>query len=106
MAGADIYCQPNTAAEGFGITFIEALAANLPVVTSDFGGASEIVTPQCGVLCPPGDSNSVTMALRALFKDPLRRRALGEAGPGRARELCDPARQLVALEDSAAKVVA
>ena len=97
MAGADIYCQPNTAAEGFGITFIEALAANLPVVTSDFGGASEIVTPQCGVLCPPGDSNSVTMALRALIKDPLRRRALGEAGAARADKLCNSGRQMSVL---------
>ncbi len=97
MAAADVYCQPNTGPEGFGIALVEALYAGLPVVSSDFGGAAEIVTGACGVLCPPGDAAAVAAALRELIADPARRRALGEAGPARAAELCDPARQLDAL---------
>jgi len=42
---------------------VEALDAGLPVVTFDFGGASEIVTPACGLLLPPDDRASLAGAL-------------------------------------------
>lgn len=97
MAVADVYCQPNIGPEPFGLAFVEALAAGQPVVTSAFGGGAEIVTPSCGVLTPPGDVAAVAEALAALVRDEDRRRTLGAAGPKRAEELCDPARQLVAF---------
>lgn len=94
LAAADVYCQPNTAPESFGIALVEALAAGLPVVASDQAGPREIVTPGCGTLTPPGDVAAVAAALEGLIRDPIRRRALGQAGPPRARALCDPAAQL------------
>jgi glycosyltransferase involved in cell wall biosynthesis len=94
MAAADVYCQPNTGPEPFGIVLVEALYAGLPVVTSGFGGATEVVDPTCGVLTNPGDPQAVATALRDLIRDPSRRQALGAAGPRRATSLCDPARQL------------
>ncbi len=97
MAAADVFCQPNIGPEPFGIVFVEALYAGLPVVTSAFGGAVEIVDPTCGVLTAPGDAEAVAAALRGLIQDPSRRQALGAAGPGRAESLCDPARQLNAV---------
>jgi glycosyltransferase involved in cell wall biosynthesis len=97
MAASDVFCQPNTGAEPFGIVFVEALYAGLPVVTSGFGGAAEIVDRMCGVLTTPGDPKPVATALRGLIGDPSRRRELGAAGPGRAKGLCDPARQLNAI---------
>ena len=95
---ADIHCQPNTAPEPFGLAFVEALYASLPVVTADMGGAREIVTPACGILVAPGDRDALTRALQRLVDDPASRAALGAGGPARARELCDPGPQLVALE--------
>ena len=56
MAAADVFCQPNTGPEPFGIVLVEALYAGLPVVTSGFGGAAEIVDQTCGVLTAPGDA--------------------------------------------------
>ena len=103
MAAADVYCQPNSGPEPFGIAFIEALAAGLPIVSSSFGGALEIVTDTCGILCAPEDDGVVASALGGLIADPIRRRALGAAGPARAAELCDPARQLAALARVASK---
>jgi glycosyltransferase involved in cell wall biosynthesis len=98
LQAADVHCQPNTGAEPFGLAFVEALYAGVPVVTSDLGGATEIVTPACGVLVAPGDTAALTAALQALMDDPARRATLGAAGPARARALCDPDAQMTALE--------
>jgi glycosyltransferase involved in cell wall biosynthesis len=103
LQGADVLCQPNTAPEPFGLVFVEALSAGVPVVTSDAGGAREIVTPECGALVVPGDGDALAAALQALIDRPDRRRALGDAGPARARALCDPATQLCALERALAR---
>ena len=98
LAAADIHCQPNTAPEPFGIAFVEALHAALPVVTSDAGGAREIVTPECGVLVPAGNVGALRETLADLIRDAERRTRLGAAGPARARELCDSLRQVARLE--------
>jgi glycosyltransferase involved in cell wall biosynthesis len=97
MRAADVHCQPNTAPEPFGLAFVEALYAGLPVLTTAMGGALEIVTDDCGVRLPAGDAGALERALRALIVDQDARVRLGSAGPARARELCDPARQLAAL---------
>ncbi|WP_010035017.1 glycosyltransferase [Gemmata obscuriglobus] len=94
MAAADVYCQPNAGPEPFGVVFVEALYAGLPVVTSDLGGGREVVDSSCGVLVPPGEPAAVAAALAELISDPARRAALGAGGPKRAEELCAPHRQL------------
>lgn len=94
MAAADIYCQPNTEPEPFGIVFIEALYAGLPVIASNTGGAAEIVNADCGVLVPAGDAAAVAHALRNLIREPALRRKLGAAGQSRAHALCEPAARL------------
>ena len=103
LNAADIHCQPNSGPEPFGLAFVEALHAGLPVVTTDAGGAREIVTPACGVLVPPGDMTALRDALSSLIGSRERRARLGGAGPGRARELCDPVRQVTALEAALAR---
>jgi glycosyltransferase involved in cell wall biosynthesis len=97
LACADIYCQPNRTAEPFGIAFVEALFAGLPVVTMAIGGALEIVDDSCGRLVPPGDVPAVAEALGELIADEKLRRRLGAAGPGRARALCHVPQQLAHL---------
>jgi len=98
LQGADIHCQPNSSEEPFGVAFVEALYAAVPVVTSGIGGAPEIVTPECGILLPPRNHEVLATALQALIDDPARRRSLGAGGPARAAALCDPAAQMAALE--------
>jgi glycosyltransferase involved in cell wall biosynthesis len=98
LQGADVLCQPNTAPEPFGVVFVEALSAGVPVVTTDGGGAPEIVTADCGALVAPGDPHALASALQTLIDQPDRRRALAEAGPARARALCDPITQIDMLE--------
>lgn len=98
LAAADIFCQPNTGPEPFGVVFIEALHAGLPVVATAIGGADEIVGPECGRLTPPGDAGTLADILSELIGDEQLRGRLGQAGPERAEELCDPETQLRALE--------
>ncbi|HST21506.1 MAG TPA: glycosyltransferase [Blastocatellia bacterium] len=105
LAAADIHCQPNTGPEPFGIAFIEALLARLPVVTTAIGGAREIVSPDCGVLVPPDDEQALGRALRQLIEDRALRERLGSGGPARAKELCDPATQIEKLRQSLADCI-
>ncbi|MHC4767263.1 MAG: glycosyltransferase [Planctomycetota bacterium] len=100
LAASDLFCQPNTTPEPFGIVFVEALYAGLPVVASATGGAKEIVTDTCGVLTPPGDPNVLRGALLRLVGDAALRRRLGGAGPARARELSDPEQQAAQLVEA------
>ena len=90
LAAADIYCQPNTRPDSFGITLIEALYAELPIVTTALGGAYEILNDSCGVLVPTADARALATSLRPLIEDQFLRVRLGNAGPARARGLCDP----------------
>jgi len=99
LAAADIHCQPNTGPEPFGITFIEGLLAELPVVTTAIGGALEILDSSCGFLVPPEDPAALAVSLRQLIVDAALRSRLGAAGPARARLLCDPREQITSLHD-------
>lgn len=91
LAAADIFCQPNQGAEPFGIVFIEALWAGKPVVTTAIGGAVEIIDESCGILTKPGDADNLAEALDRLLDSTELRVKLGESGPARALQLCDPA---------------
>jgi glycosyltransferase involved in cell wall biosynthesis len=98
LAGADIFCQPNQGPEPFGIVFVEALWAGRPVVTTAMGGAIEIINESCGILTEPGNPGQLAAALERLIDSPQLRSRLGQAGPTRARQLCDPAAQMHVLE--------
>lgn len=106
LAAADLLCQPNLGPEPFGMTYVEAMHARLPVVAAATGGALEIVTPETGLLAAPGDAAATAEALRALIADAGLRARLGAAGPARARELCDPAGQMRRLREVLAEVAA
>lgn len=80
LQAADIYCQPNRAPEGFGLVFVEALAAGRPVITTAFGGALEIIDNSCGILTKPHDASSLKTALIQLINDIALRQSLGENG--------------------------
>ena len=105
LKAADLHCQANQSPEPFGIAFVEALAAGLPVVTVGFGGATEIVDASCGVLIPPDDPPALGAALRRLMRDTSLRERLSHHAPIRARHLCDPATQLRVLSDALASMI-
>jgi glycosyltransferase involved in cell wall biosynthesis len=105
LAAADIFSQPNLGAEPFGIVFIEALAAGLPVVTTAMGGPKEIIDESCGFTAPPGNAEQVAAALRRLIDSSELRLRLGQHGPERARELCDPSGRIPDLHSALLGVI-
>jgi glycosyltransferase involved in cell wall biosynthesis len=105
MSACDIHCQPNEKPEPFGIVFVEALQAGVPVVTYAMGGPREILDSSTGILVGPGDSNSIADALTTLIENRALRVELGSAGPARAATLCDPAQQMRRLTQTLRTVV-
>jgi glycosyltransferase involved in cell wall biosynthesis len=105
LRAADVYCQPNARPEAFGISFVEALAAGLPVVTSGIGGAREIVDETCGILTPPGDIDALAAALIRVASDPELRTRLGAAAKGRPEKLCEVPRQMKRIEQVLSSVL-
>jgi glycosyltransferase involved in cell wall biosynthesis len=67
--------------EGFPLSILEAMRANLPVVASAVGGIEESVRDgETGFLVPRGDVNALRDRIRRLLADASLRRRLGDAG--------------------------
>ncbi|MGB8509073.1 MAG: glycosyltransferase family 4 protein, partial [Pyrinomonadaceae bacterium] len=99
LAAADVFCQPNSSPEAFGLVFTEAMLARLPVVTTAIGGATEIVNDSCGVLVHLKGAHALADALRSLLGESRLRARLGACGPARVRQLCSPAKQIGRLRE-------
>ncbi len=92
---ADLYLWP-AVAEAYGMAFLEAQAAGVPVIAGRLGGVPEVVRDGVsGVLVAPYDAGALAAATRRLLDDGAGRRRLGEA-----------ARALVAAEHSLAGAAA
>jgi phosphatidylinositol alpha-mannosyltransferase len=86
-AAADLFVAPSTGRESFGVVLLEAMAAGLPIVTSDIDGYREVVRHEReGLLVPPSDPLAVARAAFRLIDDDALARRLGDAGRIRARD--------------------
>jgi glycosyltransferase involved in cell wall biosynthesis len=94
LAASDIHCQPNRSPEPFGIAFIEAMMAGLPIATCRLGAAKEIIDDSSGLLSEPADADGLAGNLRKLITNSDLRMKLGTSGPVKARRLTDPASRL------------
>ena len=99
LAAADVYSQPNRTPEGFGLAFVEACLARLPLVSTAMGGPLEIIDPSCGFLVTPDNAAELAGVLGKLIDDEPLRRRLGEGARTRIFALCDPDRQLNRLHE-------
>lgn len=77
---ADVVVQTSHA-EGLGMSPLEALACETPVVATDVGGLPEALDHgRCGILVPPGDVAATADAIGRLLDDPDLRTAFGRNG--------------------------
>lgn len=65
--GADLFAMTSLL-ETFGIVLIEAIAAGLPVVCFNAPGIRDVMTPDCGIICPLNDINAFADAIYSLVK--------------------------------------
>ena len=87
LRAADVFLLTSIS-EGIPVTVIEAMAAGLPVVSTDVGGVAEIVlAQQTGMLATAGDDGALADAILRLAEDPDLRREMGRQGRRRAEKV-------------------
>lgn len=80
MAGASVFAMPSLV-EAFGLVYLEAMSAGVPVLASGHGGMTEILRHGVdALLVPPGDVGSLVEALERVLADEALRRRLIAAG--------------------------
>jgi glycosyltransferase involved in cell wall biosynthesis len=74
--------------EGFGFPAGEAMACEVPVVSTRGGALPEVVGEDgtCGLLVPPESADALARAIDELLTQPARRLAMGKAGRARVLE--------------------
>lgn len=83
IPGCDVLVLPSFS-ESFGLVLIEALACEKPVIGSNVGGISEIITNDVGLLIDPNDSSTLAGAIDKIIGDDEFRQSLASNARKRA----------------------
>jgi glycosyltransferase involved in cell wall biosynthesis len=77
---ADVFVLPSFA-EGIPVVLMEAMAMEIPTITTWITGVPELIRPdQDGILVPPSDVDRLAGAIQRVMDDEILRRGLGQAG--------------------------
>jgi glycosyltransferase involved in cell wall biosynthesis len=108
MRAADLFLLTTEPPESFGIVLIEAMAAGLPVVATDYPGVRAVVVEgETGLLAPIGDASAVAGRLRELVvAGEEDRRAMGARGRERAEREWNWPRLVERMDDAYAQAIA
>jgi len=86
MSVMDILVFPSHL-ESFGITLLEAMAMEVPIIASNNAGIPDIIIDgETGILAPPKDLSALSRAILKLAEDPGLCKKLGTAGRKRVEE--------------------
>ncbi|MCU0723045.1 MAG: glycosyltransferase family 4 protein [Planctomycetes bacterium] len=81
LRAASVLSVPAPAGSAFGMFLLEAMAAGVPVVQPRSGAYPEVIEASgAGLLCEPGDAESLAKALERVLLDPGLARELGARG--------------------------
>ncbi|HSE33382.1 MAG TPA: glycosyltransferase family 4 protein [Pyrinomonadaceae bacterium] len=89
MRTLDVFVLPSFA-EGTSKSVIEAMSHGLPIITTNVGGSADLLTPDAGILVPPGDSSALADAMQRLASDPTLRKEMGQVARDRYLKLFAP----------------
>lgn len=101
LAAGDLYVLPAVArSEAFGLALLEAMAAGLPLLSTELGTGTSWVNQHgvTGLVVPPKDPAALAEALRRLLSDDEGRRAMGRAAKARFDEHFTAAAMLAAVD--------
>ena len=84
--GADLFALASWW-EGYGMAAAEAMRRGLPAAVTSGGAAAGPVPAEAGVICPPGDIDQLSKALRRVIFDTGLRAAMAEAAFAAGRKL-------------------
>ena len=86
MKAVDIFVFPSRY-EPYGLVILEVLASGLPVITTKSVGASELITPECGVLLQdPDDVEELASSMHKICTDKFLRSNMSKAARSIAEE--------------------
>ncbi len=86
--------------EGLPNTVLEAMAMEVPVISTGVGGVPEIVLHgQTGLLCPVGDTNALGSAIAELIQNEPKRRQFGREARKHILQHFDFSHRIKRLED-------
>jgi glycosyltransferase involved in cell wall biosynthesis len=78
--GADVLVIPSFS-ETFGMTLVEAMACEVPVVATRVGGIPEVVANgETGILVEPGDPSVLADAILRVLSDDSLKQSMGKEG--------------------------
>ncbi|NEQ67319.1 MAG: glycosyltransferase family 4 protein [Symploca sp. SIO2D2] len=90
---------PSKWSEPFGLGIIEAMAAGRPVIASNIGAPSQIITHGVnGLLVPPGDVDALQHAIKTMLYDPERLSRMAQAARDTYEQCYGPKAHAQALE--------
>lgn len=78
MRAVDMFVFPSRY-DTFGLVVLEAMASGLPVVTAASVGASELMTPETGIVLGDAENADALADAIRVYSDPMRRSAAGAA---------------------------
>jgi len=85
LSRCTVFCAPSLRGESFGIVLLEAMAAGVPLVTTDIDGYRNVATHEVdALLVEPGSEEQLASAISRLDADPVLSRKLVNAGLRRA----------------------
>jgi glycosyltransferase involved in cell wall biosynthesis len=96
MRSLDVFVLPSLA-EGTPNSVVEAMAHGLPVIATKVGGIPDLLSPDSGILIPPGDATALGLAMRRLALDPALRASMGLAARERYLKQFSPDPVLLVL---------
>jgi glycosyltransferase involved in cell wall biosynthesis len=89
MAAADLFVFP-TRFEGQPFSLLEAMAAEMAIVSTEASGIPEILRHEKeGLLCPVGDSSQLAGAIHTMLSRPEDQKRFGSAARARAGEFTE-----------------
>lgn len=87
LAAIDLFILPAVWREGFGLSIVEAMACQRPVVVTNIWSLNTFIHNEVnGILVEPRDTEDLVRAIRLLFQNPALGARIGEAGKKTAEE--------------------